>query len=52
MVLIDRKGVIRAQHTGEEPFFGDGQAENIRKEAETLLAESGSKPSKASAKKK
>jgi len=43
LVLIDRQGVIRFQHTGsEQDYFTDNfvkQTMNIRGEAEKLLAE-------------
>ena len=40
MTFIDRKGMIRAQYTGsDQAFFGDKQPDNIRAEAEKLLAE-------------
>jgi len=34
--FIDRQGVLRAQHEGEEPFFNDLEP-NLRKEIEALL---------------
>ena len=37
MVLIDRKGIIQVQHTGEEPYFNDQQDEHIRADVEKLL---------------
>ena len=37
LVFIDRKGMIRYQHTGEEPFFQD--QENVRATIEELLKE-------------
>ena len=40
MIFIDRKGIIRAQYTGaDQNFFGERMSENIRAEAEKLLAE-------------
>ena len=30
MVFIDRKGVIRAQYGGTDPFLGDQQEANMR----------------------
>lgn len=38
LVFIDRKGMIRYQHTGEEPFFQD-QEKNVRATIEELLKE-------------
>ena len=38
LVFIDRSGVIRAQLSGEEPFFAEpNQEQNIRNEIESLL---------------
>jgi thiol-disulfide isomerase/thioredoxin len=34
--FIDKKGVLRAQHEGEEPFFNDLE-QNLRKEIEALF---------------
>lgn len=58
MVFIDKKGVIRAQYGGADPFLGANQEANIRGMITKLLAEpGGAKPaatpakSKASAKK-
>jgi thiol-disulfide isomerase/thioredoxin len=34
--FIDRQGILRAQHEGEEPFFNDLE-QNLRKEIEALL---------------
>ncbi|MCC6857991.1 MAG: TlpA family protein disulfide reductase [Bryobacterales bacterium] len=40
IVFVDRKGVIRAQHGGEEDFFKEGAVEkNMRAIIEKLLAE-------------
>jgi peroxiredoxin len=55
MVFIDRKGVIRAQHGGTDPFLGDQQEANMRALIEQLLAEPGgtkATPTKAPAKSK
>ena len=55
MVFIDRKGVIRAQHGGTDPFLGDQQEANMRGLIEKLLAEPGgtkATPTKAPAKSK
>lgn len=38
MVFIDRKGVIRAQHLGDDPFF-ENQDKNIRSMIDSLLKE-------------
>jgi thiol-disulfide isomerase/thioredoxin len=41
IVFVDRKGVIRAQHGGEEDFFKEDQQEqNMRNMIESLLKES------------
>jgi peroxiredoxin len=40
VVFIDRKGVIRAQYSGDDKFFEDDKQENnIRAQIETLLKE-------------
>ena len=39
VVFIDRKGVIRAQHGGTDPFLGAQQEANMRKMIEQLLGE-------------
>jgi hypothetical protein len=36
MVFIDRRGVIRAEYPGEDPFFKDA-AKNVRAELDRLL---------------
>ena len=36
MVFLDRAGVIRAEYSGEEPFFENGPA-NVRAQLETML---------------
>ena len=41
VVFIDRKGVIRAQYGGTDPFLGAQQETNMRGMIERLLAESG-----------
>ena len=50
LVLIDRQGVIRFQHTGGElAYFNEDvvkQAKNIRDDAEKLLTEPAPKPPK------
>ena len=55
LVFIDRKGVIRRQHTGEDPFF-QNQNQNIRDAIEALLKDpvppAVSKKNGSSAKKK
>lgn len=38
LVFVDRKGVIRAQHGGEDPFLNNLEV-NVRAQIETLLAE-------------
>ena len=56
MVLIDRQGVIRFQHTGiEQAYFTDdfaAQTKNIRAEVEKVLAEPAPKPARKSGSKK
>jgi peroxiredoxin len=52
MVFIDRNGVIRAEHLGDDPFFQD-QEKNLRNAIEALLKEpSASKKTSAPAAKK
>jgi peroxiredoxin len=46
LAFIDRKGMIRAQHEGNEDFFGDQQEQNLRKEIEALLKEGSAAPKK------
>jgi len=41
VAFIDRKGIVRAQHEGNEDFFGDSQEQNLRKQIEALLKEGG-----------
>jgi hypothetical protein len=50
-VFIDRKGVIRAQYLGEDPFFQD-QEKNLRAKIEEMLREpaGGAKKTAAAAK--
>jgi hypothetical protein len=38
MVFIDRKGMIRHQYLGDDPFF-QNQEKNLRETIETLLKE-------------
>lgn len=40
MVFIDRKGIIRAQHGGDDDFFKDLEV-NVRNQVEALLKEPG-----------
>jgi thiol-disulfide isomerase/thioredoxin len=48
MVFIDKKGVIRAQFGGTDPFLGQQQEANMRGMIEKLLAEpGGAAPAKA-----
>jgi peroxiredoxin len=49
MVLVDRKGVIRAQYGGNDSFFAANEEANIRSLVEKHLAEGG--PSAPAAKK-
>jgi peroxiredoxin len=39
LVFVDRQGVIRAQHAGDDAFFSTDQEKNIRGMVETLLKE-------------
>jgi peroxiredoxin len=39
LVFIDRRGVIRAQYAGDDPFFGADQDKNLRAKIEELLKE-------------
>lgn len=53
MVFIDKKGVIRGQYGGTDPFLGQNHEANMRGMIEKLLAEGGgSTPAKAPAKAK
>lgn len=53
MVFIDKKGVIRGQYGGTDPFLGQNHEANMRGMIEKLLAEGGgSTPAKAPAKPK
>jgi hypothetical protein len=36
VIFIDRAGVIQAQHSGEEPFFADGD-KSIRTKLDSML---------------
>jgi peroxiredoxin len=36
LAFIDKQGIVRAQHEGEEPFFNDLEA-NLRKEIDALV---------------
>lgn len=47
MVFIDKKGVIRAQYNGTDPFLGDQQETNMRNMINQLLAEPGAKAAPA-----
>lgn len=38
LVFVDRKGIIRAQYSGDDPFFQDKE-KNMRTQIEALLAE-------------
>ena len=55
LIFIDRKGVIRAQHSGDSPFFAD-EEKSMREQIEALLKEPagrktpGAKPKKAASK--
>jgi hypothetical protein len=56
LVMIDREGMIRFQHTGSEAAYFDTdpvkQTANIRAEAEKLLAERPARPARRTAVKK
>lgn len=52
MVIVDRKGVIRGQYGGTDPFLGEQFETNMRGMIEKLLAEGGSKPAPAAPAKK
>lgn len=39
MVFVDRKGVIRGQYSGTDPFLGEQQEANIRNMIDKLVAE-------------
>ena len=39
LVFVDRHGEIRAQYTGDQPFFGNDEEQNMRAEIEKLLKE-------------
>jgi thiol-disulfide isomerase/thioredoxin len=52
MVFIDRKGIIRAQYGGADPFLGASQEANIRGLIDKLLAEPGGAKSASPAKTK
>lgn len=43
MVFIDKKGIIRAQYGGSDPFLTNNEEANIRSMVEKLLAEPGGK---------
>jgi len=51
LAFIDRKGVIRFQHGGNDPFFQNEEA-NMRKEIEQLIAEGAPAATKKAAPKK
>ena len=53
MAFVDSAGVIRAQHTGKDPFFGPREGANIRAQLDSMLkAGTGSKKTGAPEKKK
>ncbi|HWQ55837.1 MAG TPA: TlpA disulfide reductase family protein [Bryobacteraceae bacterium] len=47
LVFIDRTGTIRAQYTGDDPFFGADQEKNLREKIESLLKSGDVKTRKA-----
>ena len=51
MVFIDKKGMIRAEHYGDDPFMND-QEKNVRAQIEELLNEGAPKKTQTSAVKK
>jgi peroxiredoxin len=53
LVFVDREGVIREQHSGDEPYFDDKvQEKNLRATIENLLKSGSSTAGTARAKKK
>jgi len=44
VVFIDREGMIRAQYSGDDPYFGDNQEKNLRQSIESLLKENAPAP--------
>lgn len=53
LVFIDRKGLIRAEYTGDAPFLDEAQADkNLRAKIEELLNEGAPKPATQRAGKK
>jgi peroxiredoxin len=38
LAIVDRKGTIRAQYSGDDPFFGANEEKNLRAKIEPLLA--------------
>jgi thiol-disulfide isomerase/thioredoxin len=52
MVFIDRKGMIRAEHYGDDAAFMNDQEKNVRKQIEELLKEPGVPKTQTSAVKK
>ena len=43
LVFVDREGAIRAQYSGDDPFFGPRQEANLRAKIEELLKNGGPK---------
>ena len=53
LVVIDRQGIIRAQYSGDDKFFGDDLEKNMRAQIESLIKEEPAPPKKpATARKK
>jgi peroxiredoxin len=53
LVFIDRQGIIRAQYSGDNKFFGDDLEKNMREQISVLLKEEPASPKKpASTRKK
>jgi thiol-disulfide isomerase/thioredoxin len=51
LVFVDREGTIRAQYSGDDPFFGADQEKNLRAKIEELLKQ-GVTPQRTSNRKK
>ena len=48
LVFVDREGTIRAQYSGDDPFFGPQQEANLRAKIEALLQPAQNSQSKSS----
>ncbi len=49
MAFVDRKGVIRGQYTGSDPFFKGNEEANVRGMIESLLKDGAAVPGKGAA---